>query len=282
MTRPSLRPILITVLAAILVVAAFWATPWDDADDWETFYFAARRVATADVPLYGTMITDNYYSNPPWLAAALIPATILPQKLGWAILCAATLGVGLLVLRRWAASPGLVRVLAVLFSPPMFYILLHGQIDLLIVGTVLLPAWVWPIAAVTKPQVAIGLLFGVPRAAWLRALLFSGIVLGVSFLIWGFWPPALFAQATPFIGASHNLWAGLWPFQVPLGVLLIVLGISRKDDRLLIAGSPFLSPYAALSTLIGPWIAAVTYLKSWQVALVWAAWWAAVVYRYMV
>jgi len=62
-------------------------------------------------------------------------------------------------------------------------------------------------------------------------------------------------------------------------VLLLALGVSRKDERFLIAGSPFLSPYAALSTLIGPWIAAVSFLKPWQTLLVLASWWGAVVYR---
>ena len=273
------RGTLLIVLAAVLMVVAFWLSPWEDADDWETFYYAARRLVAADQPLYDTMITENYYSNPPWLAAAIVPVTVLPPKFGWALLSAATLAIALLLLRRWAASPGIVRMVAVLASPPMMYILLHGQIDVVIIGAVLLPAWVWPVAAITKPQVAIGLLFGVPRRHWLRAALFTGALLAISFLLWGFWPAEVIRQPKPFVGAGHNLWAGLWPFQVPMGVLLLALGVSRKDERFLIAGSPFLSPYAALSTLIGPWIAAVSFLKPWQTLLVLASWWGAVVYR---
>lgn len=273
------RGTLLVVLAAALMVLAFWLSPWEDADDWETFYYAARRLVAADQSLYDTMITENYYSNPPWLAAAIVPVTVLPPKFGWALLSAATLALALLVLRRWAASPGIVRMVAVLASPPMMYILLHGQIDVVIIGAVLLPAWVWPVAAITKPQVAIGLLFGIPRRQWLRAALFTGALLVISFLLWGFWPAEVIRQPKPFVGAGHNLWAGLWPFQVPMGVLLLALGVSRKDERFLIAGSPFLSPYAALSTMIGPWIAAVSFLKPWQTLLVLGSWWGAVVYR---
>jgi hypothetical protein len=204
---------------------------------------------------------------------------LIPLKLGWALLCAATLAVAVLVLRRFLPNPGWIRVLAVLGSPPMFYILVHGQIDVILIGAVLLPAWLWPLAAITKPQVTIGLILGVPRPLWLRAALVTGAALGVSFLLWGFWPPEMLAQAGRFADTSRNVWAGLWPFQVPAGIMLLLLGVTRKDARFLIAGSPFLSPYAALSTLIGPWIAAVTFLKPWQVAVVWASWWGAVVYR---
>jgi len=168
------------------MVLAFWLSPWEDADDWETFYYAARRLVAADQPLYDTMITENYYSNPPWLAAAIVPVTVLPPTFGWALLSAATLAIALLILRRWAASPGIVRMVAVL-----------------------LPAWVWPVAAITKPQVAIGLLFGVPRRHWLRGAVFTGALLAILFLLWGFWPAEVVRQPKPFVGAGHNLWAGL-------------------------------------------------------------------------
>jgi len=75
------------------------------------------------------------------------------------------------------------------------------------------------------------------------------------------------------------LWLGLFPFQVPVGVSLILFGISRKDEKLLIAGSPFLSPYAATSSLIGPWLAVSCFLNDWQVFIVWLSWWGAVIYR---
>jgi hypothetical protein len=279
MTRPSTRTLMLLLLTGALLVTAFWISPWDGADDWETFYLAAKRLIAADTPLYGSLLSHSYFSNPPWVALSVAPLTILPPKFGWAVISAASLALALLVLRRWDVAAGWVKAAAVLGSPPMFYILLHGQIDMVVVSAVLLPAWTWPVAAITKPQVAIGLLVGVPRRQWLRAALFSGVALAISFVLWGFWPPALLGQATPFVGEGHNLWASLWPFQLPLGVLLVVAGLGRADERLLIAGSPFLSPYATFSTLIGPWIAAVSYLKAWQVAVVWLSWWGVVAYQ---
>lgn len=275
---PKTREAVITVVLLGTLTLLFILVPWT-GDDWETFYGAGQRILKGDA-LYGSRITHAYFSNPPWLALLLAPLTMLPEKFGWALLCATTLMAALLVLHTWAdALPGLIKPLLVLTSPAMLYILLHGQIDMLIIAGVLLPKEWWPIIALTKPQVAIGLLFGLPRRRWLAAGLIVVGVTAITLALFGFWPPELLRQPTPFRSATHNLWLGLWPYQIPAGVALVLLGMSRKDERLLIAGSPLLSPYAAISTLIGPWIAAVTYLSSWQATLVFLSWWGAVIYR---
>jgi hypothetical protein len=258
----------------------FLLIPWS-GDDWETFHGASWRVLHGE-SLYGSKITHAYYSNPPWLAVLLIPLAILPEKLGWAMVCAATLILSLVLLRHWETRPGRIKPVLILMSPPMMYTLLHGEIDVLIISGVLLPIQWWPLVALTKPQVAIGLAAGVPPKYWLRAAMIIGVALLISLLWFGFWPRELLAQDTPFVGAAHNFWEGLWPNQVPLGVLLVVMGISRKDERLLVAGSPFLSPYAALSSFIGPWIAALTYLKDWQALVVFVSWWGVFVARAVV
>ena len=232
------------------------------------------------IPLYGTSTAQGYhYYNPPWLAVLCIPLALLPFRLGWAALAAATLGVAVLLLRRWNGQTGLAKPVLVLLSPPLFYTILHGQVDLLIIGGVLLPAPWWALVALTKPQAALGLLAGVPRACWLRAGLLTGLVVAASLIWFGNWPRSLLNQPTPFMDAGNNLWLGLWPFQVPAGVLLITMGVRRRDERLLIAGTPFLSPYAALSSFAGPWIAAMTWMSDRQAAAVFASWWGAVIIR---
>jgi len=44
-----------------------------------------------------------------------------------------------------------------------------------------------------------------------------------------------------------------------------------------VAGSPFLFPYTAISSLIGPWLAGSYFLKDWRALLVWLSWWGDVV-----
>jgi len=262
-----------------VLTLVFYASPWEGGDDWETFHGAAWRILESETPLYGEPVTHAYYFNPPWLAVALIPLALLPFRLGWAALAAATMAMAVVLLRRWERGTSLVKPILVLLSPPMLYTIMHGQIDVLIIGGVLLPVQWWALIALTKPQVTLGLLAGIPRRQRSRASLLAGLVIAASLIWFGNWPRALLDQPTPFVEAGHNLWRGLWPFQIPAGVLLIAVGMQRHDERLLIAGTPFLSPYAALSSFAGPWIASVTWLNDWQAAAVFASWWGAVVAR---
>lgn len=203
-TRVDWRTALAVCALFTLLTLAFYASPWDGGDDWETFRGAAWRVLDG-VPLYGKPVTHAYYSNPPWLAVLCIPLALLPFRLGWAALAAATFGVALLLLKRWNRQTNLIKPVLVLLSPPMFYTIMHGQIDVLILGAVLLPTHWWMLAALTKPQVTLGLLVGVPRSLWLRAGLLSGLVLAISVIWFGNWPRVLLNQPTPFVEASHNL-----------------------------------------------------------------------------
>ncbi len=263
-------------IVTILITVGFVLSPIITGDDWETFHGAAWRVLRGQ-PLYDTPITFAYFSNPPWVTVALIPFSLLPLRWGWALVSSlsflAILGLS------YHLRLGLLKTVLALSSPAMIYIALHGQIDALLLAGIFLPLEWRALLALAKPQVTFGLLFGIPPRRWLRALLLTAGMVLLSLAVFGMWPREWLAQPREFANEAHNLWLGLWPFQVPAGVTLILLGISRTDDKLLIAGSPFLSPYAATSSLIGPWLAVSAFLKDWQVFLVWLSWWGAVIYR---
>jgi len=104
----------------------------------------------------------------------------------------------------------------------------------------------------------------VPRRKILSTAAVTGAAWILSLLLFGSWPMALFNQLSPFVEQAHNLWLGLWPLQVPVGLLLILLGIRRADERMLVSAGPSASPYAATSSLIGPWMAGVSFLKDWE------------------
>lgn len=280
--RKHVRNALIGVGVFALLVAVFLLSPWDGGDDWRAFHGAAQRVFDRSTPLYGTpSFADYYYYNPPWLALLLTPTAPFAPRIGWGIVSAASLVIALALLRRWLPHPGYIKPVLVMSSPAMLYMLLHGQIDLLILAGVLLPVEWWGLVAITKPQTALGLVARIPPRLWPRAAVLTVAVVALSLALFGMWPTKMLDQPRPFLDQGHNLWLNLWPFQVPVGVLLIVLGYSRKDERLLIAGSPFLSPYAAMSSMMGPWIAATTFLNDWQALAVFASWWGAVILRAM-
>jgi hypothetical protein len=272
------KPVLSTVLVIILT-AAFALFPLPGGDDWEVFYHAGRRVFSGD-PLYGEPVYDGfYYYNAPWLAVLIAPLTLLPSRVGWAILSVSALLLTVLVVRRWRS--GLVQPMLALLSPPMFYILLHGQVDALALAGILLPQTYWGLVALCKPQVAFGLLFGTQEfPKIIRMAVVTSLVMLLSFLFFGLWPIEVFRQPGPV--GRHNVWLGLWPFQTAVGIGLIFWAINRRDERFLVAASPFFWPYASTSSLLGPWIVMGTLLKDWQAAVVLAGWWAAVAYRYLI
>lgn len=196
-----------------------------------------------------------------------------------AVLSTVTLIVSLLLLRRWQPDTGLIKPFLVLISPPVLYILIHGQIDALILGGIFLPVEFWWLVALTKPQVSIGVAVGVPLYKWLYTGIITVVVIVISILIYGNWMEQLLLNPPPFINEAHNIWLGSWPYQVPVGIAILTLGFTRRDERLMVASSPLLSPYAALSSFLGAWIAILTFLEDWQALLVWLSWWAGIVYR---
>ena len=275
-TLPPWKTGLLFGAISLILVAGFGLTPIETGDDWRIFYDTSRRIWVG-APLYQP--PTGYY-NAPWLAVLLAPLTLLPVRWGWAALTVANLLIALILARRW--QTGLVQPILALLSPAMVYIALHGQVDALVLGGLLLPTEWWVLAGLTKPQATLRLVFGVPRRVWLRAAVLTGVILVVSLLWFGNWPLEVVRVPGEIMRSTRNLWLGLWPFQVPVGVALILFGIRRRDTRLLVAASPFLVPYAAMSSLLGVWLALASYLKDWEAALVWGCWWGAVLYRYFV
>ena len=270
------RELLLGLLVCLVLTAGFFFSPITTGDDWQTFYGAAKQ-ALAGQNLYVMPVTFTFYSNPPWVVMALVPLSLLPFRWGWAVVCMGSFLAALAIAYRWRLS--LLKTVLILLSPSMLYILLHGQIDLILLAGIWLPQEWWVLVALAKPQVAFGLLAGIPRSRWVRAMLILAGIVILTLALFGNWPLDLLRQPHPFAKEGHNLWLGLWPFQVPAGVALILLGFSRSDERLLVAGSPFLFPYATMSNLIGPWLAVNYYLKDWQALIVWVSWWGAVIYR---
>ncbi len=271
------KQLLVLSLVFIILVTAFSLVPLPGGEDWEVFRGAAGRV-TSGTPLYGVR-DPTLYSNPPWVAVFLIPLSLLPLQLGYAVVIVSTFFLSLLVLQRWQENVGPIKPILLLLSPPMFYLVLHGQIDVLIISSILLPAEYWALFALAKPQTGIGLILGIDRSKYFRTVAIAGSVILVSFLLFGNWPSDFIAQNNPDFQNTHNVWLGLWPFQVPLGAFLLVRGWSARDERLLIAGSPFVAPYVALSSFIGPWIAGLSYLNNRQAVVVFLSWWGAVAFR---
>ena len=81
-----------------------------------------------------------------------------------------------------------------------------------------------------------------------KLLLPSVILVTLSFVIWGFWPQKLFANATAWGGdRSVGPWnVAPWPWLIPVGIWLLYLGWKRNDDLFAVMATICLTPYFAL------------------------------------
>ena len=259
--------IIFFLMVCVFCAALFAAAPGRIYDDWRIYRNAAQAIVHGEA-LY---TPNSGYFNPPWMALILIPFSFFPYRIGAGLLSTATLIVLLLISRRYNFS--IFKTILLVASPVSFYTIIHTQIDALVLAGVLLPAAWWPIAALSKPQVAFGLGFYALQKEHIKsAVLIAAAVLGVSFLVFGFWPQDVL-QTVSVADAPWNVWLNFWPRAFPLGVILVMLGMKHKDERLLLASSPFLLPYAAISSFLGPWVAAHTELEDWQAGLIFLIGW---------
>lgn len=270
--RINTKAVLVFISVFIVVTILFAIVPLPGGDDWGFFRGAVHQMLSGK-SVYIERYNNSLYHYPPWVAAILIPLGLMPFNWGWALI--STLGLLFAVLVSRHFNMNLRKQVLVLLSPPMLYILLHGQIDTIALAFLLLPRSWWLFGCITKPQVTLGLIFGIPQKDWIKSIVIASCVFLLSFLVFGLWPIDLLRQPKEFAEMGLNIWGGLWPYQVPLGIVLVFRAWKQKDDRYLIACSPFFMPYAATSSLIGPWIALCSILEDWQAAIVLISWWAA-------
>jgi hypothetical protein len=259
------------LLGFLFITALFAFLTLPGGDDWGFFREVVHQILIGK-SVYIERYNGSFYVYPPWVAGLLIPLGALPFRWGWGLICSLNFTLAILISRHFKMN--LLKQILVLLSPPMLYILLHGQIDVLCLGLLLLPREWWLIGSITKPQVTLGLIFGIPRKDWLKALGIAIGVMTVSLLIFGLWPLEVLRHPKEFAAFSFNIWGGLWPYQILLGIVMVFRAWKQKDDRYLIASSPFFMPYAAYSSLIGPWIALCSTLEDWQAGFILIVWWA--------
>lgn len=281
MTKKGLRDdfveMLWWLLAGWLVIYVYRA----GAGDWERFYLPALS-DYASYPAVG---------NPSYVLFLFRPLSLLPVKIGGALLAAINVACVYLCHRMTGANKWLI-----LFSLPTLIIITFGQLD----GLVMLGAVLGSAAACSgngprlgvaflllglKPQVG-GVLMVVCLARTLmshgwrpacRALGVAGAVLLASFGAFGFWPPA---WLTKMGGAAATDYAaficsniGLFPWG--LVALAAVLWFAREDVPALLTATMLSMPYAgyhslasALAFRLPPFI----YLITWLPALFPARW----------
>jgi hypothetical protein len=271
-SNKTLYFIFLLVLGIIVLTLLFWGVDliWPLVGiDWrETFYPAARAVLQGKSPY-----TIPTFRNVPWTIIPLLP---------FALLFITTFGAYAWVAHRLKASP--LALIAFLVSPPVFYGMRMLNVDIMVLIGFTLPPPIGLFLIIIKPQMGIVMVPFWLVEAWresglkgvVKTFIPVTIALILSFILFGNWQAG---KQSDLVGSIWN--ASLWPWAIPIGIVLAMRSLrdGRKDYAM--AASPFLSPYLAyhswasvltglirndfefVTAVIGMWLVAVVRIMGW-------------------
>ena len=186
-----------------------------------------------------------FYTNAPW-TLFLLPHAWLPPA--WSNAVNLVLNMAVLILVIWRYGGGWVALVLTFTSPAMLDLARTNNIDWIPLLAFLVPpesGLGLPLLAV-KPQVLGGAGLIWLKKGGLKSLVPGLILLGLSFVVWGWWP------GRAKLPDAVNLWNfSPWPFAIPLGLYLLYRAFRTSDEILAAGATPFLSPYFAPYSLAG-------------------------------
>ncbi len=247
------------VTGVLFAVAIYWAVhsiwPLLGVDWHETFYPAVHKVISGESPY-----EVPTFRNAPWTILLLAPFGLLSEDVGGILYFIASLAGYAWVAYSLKARP--VAFAAFLFSPPVIYGLRMLNVDIFVLIGFVLPAPIGLFFVLIKPQMGIAMVIYWFAEAWraggVRAVLktFSpvGISTILSFLIFGNW---IVGRQSDLLGSFWN--ASLWPWALPIGLVLVALSIRDRRGDFGMAASPFLSPYLAYHSWASVLVALLRY-----------------------
>jgi hypothetical protein len=236
-------------LAFILSVVSvyFYLSPVIGTDWHWAYYPASRALMAGQSPYFGTLF------NPPWVLLAMIPVALLPAEWGASIMFVAELVFFLVVMFRLKVHLWLVPPLVV-FSGMLFNST-NANIDGLCALGFILPPPVGLFFVLAKPQIGVGVAAYWAWCAWrgggwrklVRTFAPVMIAYGLSFIVYGNW-----------MNTSGLIWSAstvhIFPFGVPLGIMLVILACRRRSIGPAIAAGVLFAPYVNSFTWSFLWL----------------------------
>ena len=209
--------------------------------DWETvFRPAALAISSGRSPYQ----VDEFYAAP-WGLLALIPVAHLAHNFGRGVYFVLSAAAYALVAYRLGAR--LLTLVAFLLSPPVLHGYMTGNIDWLVLSGLTFPPQIGLLFVMIKPQIGAGIALYWLVEAWrsggIRRVFHDFWPLTVlslsSLAIFGLWP----LRSMQLVAVPKNFNMSLWPWSLPLGVLLLAAAMYKRERRFAISASPFLSPH---------------------------------------
>ena len=224
--------------------------------DWLTYFWPQ---------IQNPFTIQNGIFNVPWLFILLQPLRFLGPYGSVIVVEVASVFV-LIKLGKTLQLP-VYRIVLVIFSPPVLFHIIMGQIDGLLMISYLVPSYLAAGLAFLKPQTTLGA--GI-QAIRRRPLSLSIVIvlLATAWVIWD-WPFSVTGLRSKVqLGFNTNLW--IWSFW-PIGIITLPL-LFFRDRRGGMFASPFIFPYAAVQSLVGPMLVVAT-LPIWVFLPIWVSVW---------
>ncbi len=258
---------LLVVALVVGVVVLMRFAPDNVGYDYEIFHDVGVKLLHGR-PIYDEDVQSGEHRYRllylPHAAILMAPLSLVPQRLAWAILCVLSVLTIFLIGRRWRLSS--FQVVLIVTALPTLRTLYLGNVDALVTGTILLPVEWQIVGVLMKPQVAVGL---APRSLTRKTAWFLLAAMIVLAIVYGFWDSLLYLSEARAL--SVNVWHAINPWQMVVGLAVFGVGMWRKDERLLLGCSPFLSPYVTLGSLVPVWMAICATTNRWVSVALWGA-----------
>lgn len=229
---------LLIILVILIGVAVYFASPLPSADWYATFDPAARGVFSGHWPY-----ENPGYRYPPWAILPLLPMVLFPPTLAHGLMIVVTALI--LILIAWKLHAPAVAVIAFLLSPTAIGLLLINNLDPFTILGILLPP-VWGLfLLVIKPQVGFGVILYHLYQTWKKEKFWGVVRVFAPVSITYFTFIALFpVWVERMLENPASSWnRSLFPYAVPIGLLLLWLSIRRQNPYLALASSAFFTPY---------------------------------------
>ena len=260
----------ILIIGIILLVFLSWVVGSiiPEQIDWIRTY----RPAIRELLAFRSPYRIKSFFNPPWILIPMIPFALLPDKIGNGLLFIVSFCVIIYSAVRMGAKP--LSLIFFLFSFPVVFLLIFGQIEWMILLGFTLPPQLGLLLVLSKPQISIPYaLFwlieswrigGIKQVLRVFFPVFSLFIL--SILFFGLWFRNIDSN---IIHAIYNF--SLWPYGLLIGFPLLVYGLFRHKEKFSVFGGPFFSPYVAvhswatslLAILSFHWASIVASVVSW-------------------
>lgn len=241
--------ILSIAAAELVVLVAFFLWGWVilplEGNDW----LLSFRPAIVELFAGRSPYTAHGFLSPPWVLGLLSPFALLPPGAGLVAIAFVNLIAFGFAARRMGASP--LAITCLLVTPQVLWGSRMGNIDWLVALGLVMPPQIGLFFVLAKPQIgaAIALFWLIEawrRGGWREAVrVFApvGAVTLASFALFGLWP----LRSAVAIDVPWNI--SLFPYSLPIGLVLLTSSVRRRKLNLAIQSSPFFSPYIALYSL---------------------------------